>query len=160
MFPIVISIISLIVSLATLFERLYTNKVSVKCSVIDYLNISEVLQMYVHFENSSRLPIAVTRVNILLENGYIIPAKLEPVMIKSQHIDLFVGKSETTVIKSMPLPAYIQPLGAISGYLEFPNSLNIRLEPDTSLYLEIYTNRGTLVEFLTLGDKGNYLRTG
>lgn len=92
-------------------------------------------------ENCSRLPIAITRVQIQVAGKMYDCERLPFIIEKSEYR---VGKEviDRTLVKSRVLPINLLALAAESGFLAFVIPQGILSANDKDLIVQIYTNRG------------------
>ena len=156
--PLIISIIALTISVATILERLYTNRFKIVVKPIDshHMANKNFLYIFAIFENKSRLSISITRIR-LVYNGKKFDCRFEPAMVKETTRSNGNEVYDRITTKTLPLPINIGALGAINGYLLFDVPEGINITPDTPQLFEICTNRGKKTLSISLPSGGKYL---
>jgi len=155
--PIVISTISLIISAFLLAERLYHNRMNINVVAKHYYCEDEHLLVFMAFENCSRLPVSITRIQLL--DGYDSRRDCEYMSKQITEHTTQTGKTVTyrRSVDNLGLPLDLPPLSAKSGYIyfKFPHGKDhwnpiVHKKP---LNILISTNRGTVNPTLQIPDE-------
>lgn len=140
-----LSIIGTVGTLYTLISTMVFQRKNLHIKVHAFSVIRDMGIMYVTVENRSRLPIAITSLEIEVSNTFISCCH-EPKRIAERVRKIggeVVSRSE---YYSMTFPISLSSLAATSGYLCFGNIPdNVSAHP-TEVTFQVQTNRGTLMK--------------
>ena len=135
-------VLGFVMSLFGLVCTWHRNRKRLHISILDIKSFNDVTFLRIMFENKSRLPIAITRVALLL-NGKIIDCTPNPTIVYEEvRRDAKKEIIGTDVEKSYPLPIQLSELGAISGLVLFERLQELPEDSATNLTFLIATNRG------------------
>lgn len=132
-------------SLATWIKDFVSQRKNIHGRILSIKSYSDVTYVYLALENRSRLPIAVTSIDLVLNQSTYTCTAL-PTLVSST-----TRRCKDTILKyaeeySTSLPIRIQQLGAASILALFENMNQLPPDDATTLMLVIYTNRGKPVQ--------------
>ena len=133
-------------SLGTLISWIYIyicNKKSVKIHLLLYKKGELGCLCYMSFENLSRLPISITRIQIEENENYYDCQMIPDIALtssRSQNGEIYHRKVDYTE----QIPINIAPLSSRSGYVYFPLHKFSCENPPIPLSFQVNTNRGSL----------------
>lgn len=138
---IILSVIGLLGGLSSWIYIWLGNKPKFKCVILSKKVTPEGLLLYVSFSNESRLPIALTKIDLIVGNSRVtcvqFPEKVFEIIQKTK--DVITHKEKHF---SMQIPINISGLSATSGFVYFRFGLNTVPPISNVLTLEVSTNRG------------------
>lgn len=118
------------------------NRKRLHISILDIKSFNDVTFLRMIFENKSRLPIAITRIALIL-NGKTIDCTPNPTVVYEEvRRDAKKEIIGTDVEKSYSLPVQLSELGAVSGLVLFERLQELPEDSATHLTFLIATNRG------------------
>lgn len=109
--------------------------------LLEYFQEPTRLNLMLSIENKSRLPISISRISILLDGKEYLCSYRSIKVLEFAATEKGVRKVTESHF-SLPFPIPIFSLGAVGGYLTFPDFPRISENPPTPLTLRVYTNRG------------------
>jgi len=140
-----LSIIGTLGTVYTLISTLIFQRKSLRIEVLGFSVNPDRADglMYITVENLSRLPIAITSIEIVFSDVFI-PCSHESVRI-GEHIRRIGGETvERGPHYSINFPIKLSSLGASSGYLHFDNIPRTLSELPKEVTLQVQTNRGSV----------------
>lgn len=145
-------ILSLIGSLGTAWTVIQSRvKMDFKLHFFGYSNNKQVVLAYMQFINKSRLPIAITDVNVIINDVPYPCSKLPTIASSSKHE--WSGQIAIKDFYNIPFPLEIGSLGATSGFLVFEIPRDIYVPLSMPLTFLISTNRGKTLKRSLLSDQ-------
>ena len=136
-----IAVAGFLMSLATWIHTFLSQRKNIRIRITECKSDDEITLCFVHIENKSRLPIAITRIVLLSEQN-----EVDCVPFPTWGLDDTRRSGKEIISRksyySMQMPIAISALGAVSGYVLFQSDQ--RMIPDDAklLNLKVYTNRG------------------
>lgn len=127
------------------FDGIYANT-----SAINFKGVRcKIVKIHYSFANKSQLPIAVTRIRLIIDGEYY-DSEPRPYIVERFTNSMNGELYNQDIIKSTILPIHLDALGAQSGYLAFLIPQGMMSENETTLNFEICTNRGKAVQMTFL----------
>lgn len=147
--PIIISVISLVISLIQFTISIYSRRFTIKISPICFeKSKSELYRKFffqVLIENKSNLPISITNIKAISSNGSLVNCSLTKHFVGESFRTIDGKEVNKTTYYSTEFPINISSYGAVMPYIVFKLSkddeTNIFADTKNSLRLEVYTNR-------------------
>nr|DAX72469.1 MAG TPA: hypothetical protein [Caudoviricetes sp.] len=140
---IVLSIIGLLGGFSSWIYNWQLSKVKMKFRILSKKILPGYILLHLSFSNESRLPIALTQINLLLSDE-VYTCKETPTKVKT----LIKERGSQTVNKESiyteNIPINIPALSACSGYVLFLPSRDIPLPLSNTLSFEVHTNRDVI----------------
>ena len=143
--------LAVIGSIGSICEFLYHFIVSRKhldFEILDFRATYQPLQLFIYVQNQSKAPITISCVSIRYENH---EYYCEVVPKKVRSIDDYF-------FYTPDFPLNLTPLMGYQFFLEFVGFPEKALNPDSTVDVLIYTNRGVVEKFLTLHNRAGYWR--
>lgn len=135
-------VLGFILSVAGWIYTWVKNRKKIKISILDIKSYEDVTFLFMVFENKSRLPVAITRVALMMGNRTVECTPMPTEICKKTHKDEKGNIISIDIEKSMQIPIQLQELGAVSGQILFENLEELPEASATSLNFLIATNRG------------------
>jgi len=146
----VISILAFIMSLLTWVHTWVCQRKRIRLSIIQYVQIDCWHILFMSIENLSRIPISISTIYAITENGKCVACKLIPETVLD--ITNRRGKEITSheIRKSAQFPISISSLGGLSEYVVFEDHQNIFPIAPTEAIFQVCTNRGRAMKMKLL----------
>ncbi|AVM48569.1 hypothetical protein C5Q96_06795 [Mogibacterium diversum] len=145
MISITISIIGLLGGFSSWFYMWLKSRLNIRIRILSKLIKSRTnfILLYMSFSNESTLPVAITAINLIIEDKPIHCLEVPDIVLSR------TSRSGSTVTNqekhySMEIPINIPALSATSGYVLFPVGPDIQLPSSNILSFEVHTNRGVI----------------
>ena len=145
MISITISIIGLLGGFSSWFYMWLKSRLNIRIRILSKLIKSRTNfnLLYMSFSNESTLPVAITAINLIIEDKPIHCLEVPDIVLSR------TSRSGSTVTNqekhySMEIPINIPALSATSGYVLFPVEPDTRLPESNILSFEVHTNRGVI----------------
>lgn len=145
MISITISIIGLLGGFSSWFYMWLKSRLNIRIRILSKLIKSRTnfILLYMSFSNESTLPVAITAINLIIEDKPIHCLEVPDIVLSR------TSRSGSTVTNqekhySMEIPINIPALSATSGYILFPVEPDTRLPESNILSFEVHTNRGVI----------------
>lgn len=136
-----IAVAGFLMSLATWVHTFLSQRRNVGIRITEFRADEKIALFFIHIENKSRLPIAITRI-VLISNQEKVDCEPFPTwVLDSTHK---IGKEiiSQRSYYSMQMPIAISSLGAVSGYVLFQADQCMIPDDAKLANLQVYTNRG------------------
>ena len=145
MISITISIIGLLGGFSSWFYMWLKSRLNIRIRILSKLIKSRTnfILLYMSFSNESTLPVAITAINLIIEDKPIHCLEVPDIVLSR------TSRSGSTVTNqekhySMKIPINIPALSATSGYVQFLFDQDIQLPASNTLSFEVHTNRGVI----------------
>ena len=145
MISITISIVGLLGGFSSWFYMWLKSRLNIRIRILSKLIKSRTnfILLYMSFSNESTLPVAITAINLIIEDKPIHCLEVPDIVLSR------TSRSGSTVTNqekhySMEIPINIPALSATSGYVLFPVEPDTRLPESNILSFEVHTNRGVI----------------
>lgn len=145
MISITISIAGLLGGFSSWFYMWLRSRLNIRIRILSKLIKSRTnfILLYMSFSNESTLPVAITAINLVIEDKSIHCLEVPDIVLSR------TSRSGSTVTNqekhySMEIPINIPALSATSGYVLFPVEPDTRLPASNILSFEVHTNRGVI----------------
>lgn len=145
MISITISIIGLLGGFSSWFYMWLKSRLNIRIRILSKLIKSRTnfILLYMSFSNESTLPVAITAINLIIEDKPIHCLEVPDIVLSR------TSRSGSTVTNqekhySMEIPINIPALSATSGYVLFPVEPDTQLPASNILSFEVHTNRGVI----------------
>lgn len=148
----IMSAIALFITVATFVERLIKARVKISVEEMSYYHNTNGLRLSVIVANKSTLPISITRVQIMNDNGEF-DVEFRPVVLTRSEYKNNGEILYTKTIENTAFPVNLSPLQAQAIHMSFNYDPTLLLAPDKALNLRISTNRRAKSLTLTLQNK-------
>lgn len=142
----VIGIAGFVLSVATWVYTLVKDRSRIRITVYEWRGLGDTAFFLVCFENLSRLPIAITRVSLLM-NGAKCDCEPVPKLVRERSRTIGDSVVERNQEYSVELPIDLAPLSACSGILLFEGLPHIPASTATHVIFRVHTNRGRPKEY-------------
>ncbi|MBS6504227.1 MAG: hypothetical protein KH415_21915 [Clostridium sp.] len=147
--PLVISVISLLISLIQFGISIYSKRFTIYISPIGFQKSESELYESFFFklliENKSNLPISITNIKVLTSENSLLNCSLTKRFVGETFMTLNGQEVNKNVYYTADFPINILPYGAVMPYIVFriPKSTDINIFKDlmNTIELEIHTNR-------------------
>ena len=135
-------VLGFVLSVAGWISTWIKNRKRLKISILDIKAYKDVVFLLMVFENKSRLPIAITRVALLMNGRTIECTPIPQTIWRKVDRDKSGSVIDVDNEKSLRIPIQLQELGAVSGQILFEHLPELPEDAATSLNFLIATNRG------------------
>jgi len=138
----VISVSAFVMSLASWVLSLIHQRRNLKIRIVHHCSFKNYFAFYVSFENSSRVPILISQIFLIADDGSKFECYFKPRNVYDLRKEINNIPEPREIIKSVKLPLALPALGGDSGYVAF-SSQNIALPTlSTGVNFQVQTNRG------------------
>lgn len=160
-YKILVSVLALVLSICNTVYLYITQRCKISIQIrrfsIRQYERHDIVNVYFEIENHSRLPIAISRMRLIVDDVYY-ETSIYPEMYAQRFISNTNADDEKIKYYSTPLPLNIIGLGAFSGYIAFVVPPGTVQAHDKLLNLEVNTNRKGLNRFAIQPREGGHLR--
>jgi len=138
----IIGVLGFLMALTTCILSAINQRRKIRLRIIYHYRNTENLVFLVSFENLSRLPILITQIYLVNENGDKLECRAE-----SKKVFVTTNRKGNEVVgrevqKNIQLPISLPSLGGISGLIVFARHRDIFPVLSTELNFQVHTNRG------------------
>lgn len=140
-----IAVVGFLMSLASWIKDFISQRQNLAGHILGMKSYADVTYIYLELENRSRLPVAVTSIDLIF-NHSIYTCTAIPKLVSST-----TKRSKTEIIKyteelSTPIPIQLQQLGATVALVLFEKVNPLPPDDTTALTLVVHTNRGKPIQ--------------
>ena len=141
-----ISILAFIMSISTWVHMWLYQRRNLRLSIIHYYKAKNYHYFLFSFENLSRLPILISRLEIISKSKHEIQCSLTPILVteKKRTSGKEIISRSVTYSAKFPLP--VSSLGGVSEYVCFIDDNNLLEENPLDWNFQVYTNRGKVFQ--------------
>lgn len=140
-----IAVMGFLLSLASWVKDYFSQRKKFRCEILGIKSYADVTFINLMITNHSRVPIAITRISLLVDGKTYVCSSL-PVLVAEHNRSKGGVIYDSRMEYSTPLPIQLMGLGAVKALVLFEDMQQLPPDDATELTLSICTNRGNPVE--------------